>query len=72
MKPIDPTVQGLRQALFDEINNIRQGQQTIQRAAVIHKLATQIILLTQMEINNGAALEVRNKNNPIALGKMSL
>ncbi len=67
LKEIPKTVRGLRVALFDEINGLRTGRTSVQRAVTIHKLATQIIELTKLEVNHVANLSNLRKNNPIAL-----
>lgn len=63
-KEIQKNIKGLRQALFDEINGLRTGKTTLQKAQTVHKLATQIILLTQMEINNAKQIEIVAKRLP--------
>lgn len=44
------TSQGLRDALFDEIDNLRGGRSNPQRASAIAKLAVQIIGTVHMDI----------------------
>lgn len=55
--PVEKTIQGLRRALFDEINGLRTGETTLSKATAVHKLATQIILLTQMELQNAKQID---------------
>ena len=40
---LEMTTTGLRVALFDEINSLRDGSTTIQKANTIHKIAADII-----------------------------
>jgi hypothetical protein len=65
---IDKTSIGLRDALFDEINGLRAGTTTIARANTIHKLATQIILLTKTEMENGFKMSQLASEKAIRLG----
>jgi len=50
LKPVSRTARGLVMALFDEINGLRAGTTTIQRAQTVHKLATQIIESAKLEV----------------------
>jgi len=59
--PVKRTNVGLRIALFDAINGVRTGKMSTNEALTIHKLATQIIELTKMEITNAAMLEHTKK-----------
>jgi len=49
-RPVDRTSLGLRNALFDEMDALRAGTSTPQRACAIAKLAVQIIGSVQMDI----------------------
>lgn len=68
LKPVKKTMMGLRQALFDEINGLRTGETNIQRAAIIHKLGTQIIECAKLEVNYGGQISVSAKQIPAKLG----
>lgn len=50
LKNVKRTSQGLRDALFDELDALRNGESTPQRAAATSKLAVQIINSANMEI----------------------
>lgn len=56
---IPENIEGLRKALFDEINGLRIGTTTLQKATIVHKLATQIIILTSMELENEKILTIK-------------
>lgn len=48
---IERTSQGLRDALFDEMDALREGRSTPSRAGAFAKLSVQIIGSVQMEID---------------------
>ncbi len=48
---VQRTSLGLRDTLFDEIDALRNGESTPQRAAALSKLAVQIINTVTMEID---------------------
>ncbi len=50
VKPIPRTSAGLRDALMDEWDALRQGESNPQRAQAIAKLACQVINSVKMEI----------------------
>lgn len=66
---IKRTSEGLRNALFDEIDAIRNGTSDIGRAKTIAALASQIISAVRMEMDYRAkSPEEELLKNPIKLG----
>lgn len=61
LNEVPRTIKGLRRALFDEINGLRTGKTNTSRAMTIHKLATQIIELTKLEVNYAATISAQAK-----------
>lgn len=51
MAKINRTSLGLRNALFEELDLLRNGESTPQRAAVVAKLAVQIVNTVNLELN---------------------
>lgn len=80
-KPVSRTSAGLRDAIFDEIDAVRNGTSNPTRANAIAKLATGIVETVRMEIEvqrhmraNPAAADKAIDNaatlgSPLALGK---
>lgn len=50
---VPKTVEGLRDALFDEINSLRTGGGNLQRARVLAQLSSQIIDSMRVQIQHG-------------------
>jgi hypothetical protein len=76
-KPIVRTTSGLRDALLDEIDNLRAGKSNPQTASALSKLSVQVINTVRLEIEyqkhvNSTPDAVGNNiialNKPIALG----
>src|SRR4051812_17835123 len=70
--PVSISLQGLRDALFDELNLLRGGKVSVARARVTSQLSRRIIetvtldLVAQNLLGNGTAKEVKalmNKQN---------
>lgn len=57
---IPKTAEGLRDALFDEINQIRKGKGNIPRAKVIAQLAHRIIEAARLSIQVNGRLKPAN------------
>ena len=57
---IESTAAGLRDALFDEINALRRGEDTLRRAKAIAQLAHRIIEAARiaLEVNSGLSKEL--------------
>jgi hypothetical protein len=68
LKAVTRTNNGLRIALFDAINGVRTGQISISEATTIHKLATQIIELTKLEVVNAKIVSVHQEKALITKG----
>ena len=65
--------QGLRDALFAEIEELRSGEGNPQRAQAVAKLAQQVISMTRLEIEfQTAVLAHAEKGVALALGEMPL
>lgn len=74
-KKASRTSLGLRDTLFDEIDMLRDGTSTPQRATAISKIATQIVQTVRLEIEHQRYLSgVKQENNefreikPLKLG----
>ena len=59
---IPKTTEGLRDALFDEINLVRNGKSNPQRARAIAQMADKIIDSIRVQIQYGRLLEDAKKN----------
>lgn len=69
--PIPKTIEGLRDALFDEINAIRQGKGNLQRSRAVAQLAAQSIDSIRVQIQYGRMLLAAKESGPIPLGSSS-
>lgn len=58
---IPKTAEGLRDALFDEINALRRNKGNVQRAKVIAQLAHRIIEAARLSIQVNGRLKFPNK-----------
>lgn len=72
--PIQRDSQGLRDALFDEIDGIRDGTGHVQSAIVIANLAKQTINIVKAELEfrrlvSSGAVDDKTFDKPIQLGK---
>lgn len=70
MESVPKTIEGLRDALFDEINLLRSGQSSLQQARAVSQLAAQAIDSIRVQIQYGRLLlEQKDANaKPIQLG----
>lgn len=74
-KKVERTSQGLRDALFDELDALRAGESNPQRASALSKLAVQIINSATMEIefqkyvHSSPGKGIKLLGSPVALGK---
>lgn len=66
--PVPKTAEGLRDALFDEINMLRRGKSTPQRARVMAQLASQVIDSLRVQIQAQRLLLGGDKAKPVQLG----
>lgn len=67
--PVPRTAEGLRDALFDEINGIRAGTTTPQRARAVAQLAGQVIDSLRVQIQTERLLlAIKKKKKPLLLG----
>lgn len=66
--PIPKTAEGLRDALFDEINRMRQGAGSPQEARALCSLAAQIIDSLRVQIQNNRLIDETRKRGRILLG----
>ena len=67
-REVPKTIEGLRDALFDEINLIRSGNGNIARAHAMAKIADKILESLKMQINSAVTLEELQKSAPILIG----
>jgi hypothetical protein len=65
---IPKTIEGLRDALFDEINDIRAGRSSLQRARAVAQLASKAIDSIRVQIQYGRLISQANNEKPIPLG----
>lgn len=70
---IGRSAQGLRDALFAELEELRSGEGNPQKAAAVAKLAQQIISITRVEIEfQEAVMRHAQEGRALALGDMRL
>lgn len=67
-KAVPVTVEGLRDALFSEINALRAGKTTPQKARAVSHLAAQVIQSLQVQIQYQKLLLQTKTMKPIPLG----
>lgn len=65
---IPKTIEGLREALFDEINSVRNGNGNLQRARAVAQLAAQAIDSIRVQIQYGRLLVAAKEEKPVNLG----
>lgn len=63
LAPIPHTTEGLRDALFDELNALRAGRSTPQKARIICSLAKEVIDSVRIQIQFDRVLLDRGKEN---------
>ena len=51
MQKVDRTTHGLRSALFEQLDGLRDGSKTPQEAKAVSGLASQIISITRLEMD---------------------
>lgn len=66
--PVPKTIEGLREALFDEINQLRSGKGNLQRARAVSQLASQAIDSIRVQIQYGRMLIATKDERPVPLG----
>jgi hypothetical protein len=69
--PVTRTSEGLRDALFEELDMLRKGDSTPQRAGAVSKLATTVIDAARLDIEfvRFAKASGKNKPQPLKLGR---
>lgn len=65
---VPKTSEGLRDALFDEINALRAGTTSPQKARAISLLASHVIDSLRVQIQHGRLLLDSDKNKEVFLG----
>lgn len=68
MMKIPKTIEGLRDALLDEINSIRTGGGNLQQARAVSQLAAQAIDTIRVQIQYGRLINEARKQGPIRIG----
>lgn len=63
MLPVPKTIEGLRDALFDEINAIREGKSNPQKARSIALLSNKVIDSLRVQIQYGRLINDSKKEN---------
>ena len=68
--PVPKTIEGLREALFDELNLVRSGKGSLQQARAVAQLAAQAIDSMRVQIQYGRMMLANKEANtkPIPLG----
>lgn len=61
--PVTKSTEGLRDALFDEINLIRSGKSNPQRAKAVAQMAARIIDSIRVQIQYGKMLQEQAKSD---------
>lgn len=69
--PVTRTSEGLRDALFEELDMLRKGDSTPQRAGAVSKLAMTVIDAARLDIEfvRFAKASGKNKPQPLKLGR---
>lgn len=65
---IPKTIEGLREAIFDEINQLRSGKGNLQRARAVAQLSSQAIDSIRVQIQYGRMMLAANETKSIPLG----
>ena len=65
---IPKTMEGLRDALFDEIIELRGGRGNLQRARAVAQLASQAIDSIRVQIQYSRMLTKAKEDGPVLLG----
>lgn len=68
LSEVPKTAEGLRDALFDEINALRAGRSNPQRARAISLLASHVIDSIRVQIQQGRLLMESDKHKGMYLG----
>lgn len=72
-KAIDRTTNGLRDALFDEINTLRSGNGDANTSLAVANLAKQIINVAKVELEfQRVMMQAQEAGQPINLGTLRL
>ena len=66
--PVPKTIEGVRDALFDEINLLRAGKSNLQQARAVAQLASQVIDSIRVGIQYGRLLQKAKGEPEIPLG----
>lgn len=70
---VPKTIEGIRDALFDEINSLRAGKGNLQQARAVSQLAAQVIDSIRVGIQYGRLIETQKKTGyEIPLGSKQL
>lgn len=68
LPPVPKTAEGLRDALFDELNRLRDGTTSPQHARAVCNVARQVIESIRVEVQAGRLLKELKKQKPLLLG----
>lgn len=68
MMTVPKTIEGLRDALFDEINLLRSGKGNLQQARAVAQLSAQAIDSIRVQIQYGRMIMQAKNEKPIQLG----
>lgn len=69
LPPVKRTAEGIRDALFDELNLLRAGKVSTSHARAVSNLARNIIEAAKLELVHIAAMKSLNKKESIQLGE---
>lgn len=68
MTTVPKTIEGLRDALFDEINELRSGRGNLQRARAVAQLSAQAIDSIRVQIQYSRMILQAKDEKPVLLG----
>jgi hypothetical protein len=68
LPPIPKTAEGLRDALFDELNALRAGKSNPQHARAVANLSRQVIESIRVQVQAQRLLKEMGKQKPALLG----
>ncbi|OFZ03686.1 MAG: hypothetical protein A2X97_14085 [Bdellovibrionales bacterium GWA1_52_35] len=68
MMTVPKTIEGLRDAIFDEINQLRSGKGNLQQARAVAQLSAQAIDSMRVQIQYGRMVMQAKNEKPLQLG----
>lgn len=68
LPPVPKTAEGLRDALFDELNRLRDGSTSPQHARAVCNVARQVIESIRVQVQAQRLIKEMKKQKPVLLG----